>query len=114
MLIAPYFGIFKISFGKIMPKAITTKKSAFMSFNFSINSREFFGCMTFNESFFAPSFTGEGVNVFFLPTGLSGRVITLKTSIPGSLKSASNDGTANCGVPRKTIFIFLFLLQFFR
>ena len=60
------------------------------------------GSKTGTSSSSAATFTGEGTRVDReRPCGLSGRVTTAATSNP-SPNSASSDGTANSGVPKKT------------
>ena len=61
------------------------------------------GCKTSSPYAVATCLTGEGMIFFPLPFGLSGWVITAKTSWPCSI-SAFSAGTENSGVPMKTIF----------
>jgi len=68
-----YFGAFNTSFGTIFQYATTTIKSNHIS---SLKKSVLFfnisGCNTFILLFSANIFTGVGVIIFFLPTGLSG------------------------------------------
>ena len=100
ILIHPNFGISRILFGIICPKAATTMISGAISASFSTNSgsRTFTGCRTGMSCFSASSFTGVGIMVLPLPLGLSGCVITASTSYP-FFTSAARGATAKSGVP---------------
>ena len=67
-----------------------------------------FSSKTGTPALSAASFTGEGVRAFPLPRLASGRVTTAATSTAGFSfweRSASSEGTANEGVPRKIVFM---------
>ena len=99
----PIGGIFHTNSGNIL-KATTICRSAFSDFNSAKNSGffNFSGCSTcklFSTAYF---FTALCCNCIPLPAGLSGAVITA-TILQPVFTNASNDATANSGVPIKTI-----------
>lgn len=83
------------------------KKSTSRPRTFSRSSCWFCGCATGRPNFSAATFTGGAVMTFLRPTGLSGWVTTNSMSIVGILLRISRAGTANCGVPKKAIFILI-------
>ena len=106
ILTQPYFGISRISFDKICPKAATTKISApyVLSSSTASGALILAGCKTVSPCARAHSLTGENCTFRSRPFCLSGCVTTAKTSCPASI-SASSAPTAKSGVPIKIIFI---------
>ena len=100
----PYFGIAKMLFGKICPKATTTIKSGASSLNFSTFSASFnfTGWQTGISLATANSLTGEGKSFSPRPFFLSGCVKTAATLVIST--SVFKLGTANSGVPMNTVF----------
>ncbi len=91
-----------------LPKLLRTSRVAKMSlFSFA-------DAMTLSNTgilyFCATTFTGEGVNIIFLPTGLSGWVTTRAISIPRDLSNIifSRRVAEKEGVPKYAIFMMSF------
>lgn len=89
----PNFEMFRSFLGIISPYATTMIMSGLF---FSISS----GWTTFSPNFSASILIGVGV-IFLLFPSLSGWVITPKILKDLSAASATRDGTANSGVPKK-------------
>ncbi len=101
-LMGAILGIARTVSLKIMPKAITTKKSTSRSLVIASSSFLFSGWKVGNV---VAALMCEGVRICLRPTGRSGWVKTATISMVGSLWRDCNVGTAISGVPKKAIFM---------
>lgn len=99
------FGVARTVSLKIMPKAITTKRSTWRSFVITSSCFLFSGWKIGKS--LAAILTAEGVRICLRPVGRSGCVKTATTSIVGSEMRAWSGATAISGVPKKAIFMKL-------
>src|SRR3989344_9633754 len=105
-LIQKIFGIFKISAGKIFPYAITTKRSAWISFNALIKeiSRKSAGSKRGILFLRANSLIGEDATFIPRPFGLSGCVTHAATENE-ERANRSRLTNAKSSLPKKIMFI---------
>ena len=103
-LIMPRRGVASTGSVRIRPYAATTPRSARSAASSARNGSCFSrsGCSTGTPPSIARAFTGASLVFWPRPRGRSG-CVTTPTTACADCSSASSEGTANAGVPKKTI-----------